>query len=71
MAFNLGANGLVTKFPAFTKAIKNKDWLKAAKESHRSQVGARRNRIVRQWLEGAYFTQPGDWNLPRGRTRIA
>ncbi|MCU0703149.1 MAG: hypothetical protein MUF18_04070 [Fimbriiglobus sp.] len=51
MAFNLGTNGLVTKFPSFTAAIKAKDWAKAAKESNRPDVSAGRNSTIRQWLE--------------------
>lgn len=53
MAFNLGTNGVVTKFPSFTKAIKAKDWTKAAKESNRPQVSATRNATVKKWLEDA------------------
>ncbi len=71
MAFNLGTNGVVTKFPSFTKAIKDRDWLRAAKQSNRSQVSNRRNKIVKDWLEAAFWRQKGDWNLPRGNTRMA
>ncbi len=53
MAFNLGTNGLVTKFPSFTKAIKQKDWATAAKESRRPQVSAHRNTLVKDWLKEA------------------
>lgn len=53
MAFNLGTNGVVTKFPSFTKAIKAKDWQKAANESNRPQVNQRRNKTVKDWLEAA------------------
>lgn len=53
MAFNLGSHGVVSKFPKFTKAVQSKDWLTAAKESHRAQVGASRNAQVKRWLEAA------------------
>jgi GH24 family phage-related lysozyme (muramidase) len=53
MAFNLGTNGLVTKFPSFKKAIEEKDWKKAATESNRPQVSVTRNTTVKKWLEDA------------------
>jgi GH24 family phage-related lysozyme (muramidase) len=53
MAFNLGTNGLVTKFPNFKKAIEAKDWKKAASESNRPQVSGTRNATVKKWLEEA------------------
>lgn len=65
MAFHLGTHGVVTKFPTFTKAIKAKDWAKAARESRRPQVGGRRNKTVQDWLEAAVEGPIGDWNLPR------
>jgi GH24 family phage-related lysozyme (muramidase) len=71
MAFNLGTNGVVIKFPTFTKAIKDKDWAKAAAESNRPQVNSHRNKTVKDWLLAALKEQLGDWNLPRGDTRMA
>ncbi len=53
MAFNLGTNGLVTKFPSFKKAIEAEDWAKAATESNRPQVSSTRNATVKKWLEDA------------------
>lgn len=53
MAFNLGTNGLVTKFPSFKKAIEAKEWKTAAKESNRPQVSSSRNATVKKWLEEA------------------
>lgn len=50
MAFNLGTNGVVTKFPTFTKAIKAEDWKKAAAQSNRPQVSKSRNATVKKWL---------------------
>ena len=60
MAFNLGTTGLVTKFPSFTKAIRDRDWLKAAGESSRRQVNEHRNETVRDWLEAALKEHQGD-----------
>lgn len=71
MAFNLGTNGLVTKFPSFVRAIKARDWMKAAQESNRPQVNKHRNETVKKWLETAFWSRKGDWNLPRGDTRLA
>ena len=52
MAFNLGTDGVVKKFPTFTAAIKAKDWTKAAGASHRkAPVSEARNSTVKQWLE--------------------
>ena len=53
MAFNLGTNGVVTKFPTFTKHIKAEDWKKAAAESNRPQVSTTRNAMVKKWLLAA------------------
>lgn len=36
MAYNLGMDGLNSKFPSFCKAVKAKDWATAAKECHRT-----------------------------------
>jgi GH24 family phage-related lysozyme (muramidase) len=36
MGFNLGVAGLTSKFPTLCKAVKDKDWATAAKESHRA-----------------------------------
>ncbi|MCV6590760.1 MAG: glycoside hydrolase family protein [Marinobacterium sp.] len=53
MAFNLGVQGLVTKFPSMTRAIRRMDWKAAAKESHRRQVSDSRNAVVKQWFDEA------------------
>jgi GH24 family phage-related lysozyme (muramidase) len=47
MSFNVGTNGMVTRFPNLMKAINKKDWNKAAKESNRSDVSTDRNSYVR------------------------
>ena len=50
MGFNLGVKGLKTKFPNMNRAISKKDWLTAAKESHRKPpVAEARNDYVK-WL---------------------
>jgi GH24 family phage-related lysozyme (muramidase) len=53
MAFNLGVNGLVTKFPSMKKAIDGTDWSTAAKESNRPQVSTARNAVVKKWFDEA------------------
>jgi len=53
MAFNLGINGLVTKFPSMKKAIDKLDWSTAAKESNRPQVSKTRNDLVKKWFNEA------------------
>lgn len=53
MIFNLGATTLGDKFPSFNKAIKEKDWTKAAKESNRPDVNAERNKYVRDLFDKA------------------
>ena len=52
MAFNLGLNGLVTKFPKFCGAIRRSDWRTAAKECRRRGVSDERNDRVERWLGG-------------------
>lgn len=54
MGFNLGANGLKVKFPKMNKAVYKKDWITAAKESHRkSPVAEERNNYVKDLFEAA------------------
>jgi len=53
MAYNLGLNGLLTKFPKFVDAVKKQDWDQAAQESKRKGVGFERNQAVRELLEQA------------------
>lgn len=47
MRFNLGASGLVNKFPRLMAAIERRDWRAAAAESHRSSISELRNNYVR------------------------
>jgi GH24 family phage-related lysozyme (muramidase) len=44
MAFNLGTNGLMTKFPKLIQAAKDRKWAIAAAQCHRASVSAERNR---------------------------
>ena len=53
MIFNLGQNGLITKFPSFVKAVKAKNWSDAAKESNRPQLGSARNAYVKSLFQNA------------------
>lgn len=43
MAFNLGLNGLLTKFPHFCQAVRNQDWATAAAQCTRGGIQASRN----------------------------
>jgi len=43
MAFNLGLEGLLTKFPHFTQAVRNQDWATAAAQCTRGGIQASRN----------------------------
>jgi Ca2+-binding RTX toxin-like protein len=45
MAYNLGGFGA---FPTFSAAVRRQDWVTAARESNRPQVGELRNRVVRE-----------------------
>jgi hypothetical protein len=58
MAYNLGVNGLRTKFPKFVEDVRKQEWDKAAQESKRKGVGAERNQAVRKLLEQAAQPAP-------------
>lgn len=47
MAYNVGAKGLVKKFPRLMSAVQLRDWATAAQESHRSDPDEERNNYVR------------------------
>ena len=53
MAFNLGTNGLVTKFPSFTKAALARDWSTCAKQCRRLGIGDVRNEVTKALFESA------------------
>jgi len=43
MTYNLGLNGLLTKFPHFTQAVRNQDWSTAATQCTRGGIQPSRN----------------------------
>ncbi len=53
MIFNIGASELAKGFPKFNKALKGKDWKKAATESNRPQINDARNNYVKNLLKTA------------------
>lgn len=53
MAFNLGLNGLMTKFPKFVGHIKKRDWKAAAGESKREGISDTRNAEIKTLLTDA------------------
>lgn len=50
MIFNLGATGIITKFPTFNSFIKTGDWAKAADQANRTGLSTSRNEYVKQLL---------------------
>ena len=50
MAFNLGLNGLMTKFPKFIELVKRGDWKGAAGESRRNGISNSRNEGIKTLL---------------------
>lgn len=58
MAFNVGATGLVTKFPNLTAAAKRRDWTTAANESNRPQVQPPRNQATLDKFNAAAQIEP-------------
>ncbi len=63
MAFNVGVKRLKDRFSVFTGAVSRRDWMLAAKESHRRQPDEKRNNQVRDWflraaLEEPFFLRP-------------
>jgi GH24 family phage-related lysozyme (muramidase) len=53
MIYNLGAGGLVAKFPTFTREMRAGDWRDAAAQSHRAGLADTRNDYVRDCLLAA------------------
>ena len=53
MAFNLGNSGLVNKFPAFTRAVREHDWEGCANECHRNGIADLRNLEVEELFSTA------------------
>jgi hypothetical protein len=61
MAFNVGASGIVTKFPKLTEAIKRLDWKSAAICCERKIVSKERNAMTRTLLDfAAAVSRVGD-----------
>lgn len=68
MIFNLGKNGLKTKFPKFNQAVNAQDWATAAKECKRGGISDERNTAIRTLFESLVPPLPiptfsGFWNL--------
>ncbi len=53
MAYNLGTNKLTSQFPTFCKAVKDKDWAKAATECKRGGIPDDRNNWTKAQFEAA------------------
>ena len=50
MAFNLGNDGLMKKFPKFCNAVRSKNWPEAAVQSTRPQLSFKRNKEIKDLL---------------------
>jgi len=53
MAFNLGNQGLVSKFPSFTRAARAQRWRTCAQECQRTGISNARNAMTKQLCETA------------------
>ena len=53
MAFNLGLNGLINKFPRLVASAKNQDWNGCAAECHRNGIGDARNQLTESLFKQA------------------
>lgn len=62
MAFNLG-RGKLGKFQSLRNALKQGDWLNAAKNSHRRGIQSSRNETIYNWI----INQPKDAMPPPGK----
>jgi GH24 family phage-related lysozyme (muramidase) len=61
MGFNLGVAGLTSKFPTFCKAVRNRDWVTAAKQCHRAPpVNDDRN----DWTKAQFDQASADETAP-------
>ncbi len=58
MAYTLGAFGTRTAYPRFTAAVRRRNWKLAAQHSHRPQVSAERDAIIRDWFKQAAKQEP-------------
>lgn len=71
MAFNLGVNGFVIKFPSMKKAIEKRDWITTAKESNRPQVSKARNELVKKWFNEAAKKEAAEKRLSKNSSHAA
>jgi hypothetical protein len=53
MVYTLGAKGTREEYPVFTSAVRRRNFKLAARESYRPTLSAKRNGIVRAWLDDA------------------
>jgi hypothetical protein len=53
MVYTLGAKGTREEYPVFTSAVRRRNFKLAAQESYRPTLSAKRNGIVRAWLDDA------------------
>jgi GH24 family phage-related lysozyme (muramidase) len=58
MAYNLGTSKLTSQFPTFCKAVKDKNWAKAATECERGGIPADRNDWAKSQFEAAAAASP-------------
>lgn len=58
MAYNLGIGKLTSQFPTFCKAVKDKDWAKAATECKRGGIPDDRNAWTKSQFEAAAPPKP-------------
>ena len=57
MVFNLGNDGLINKFPLFTKAARAHNWAICARECHRQGISDQRNLMTARLFEKAAAAQ--------------
>ena len=50
MAYNLGVSGLMMKFPRFVQAVRTQNYVAAANECERKQIGDARNQWTKETL---------------------
>ena len=53
MAFNLGINGLMTKFPTFVKGVNSENWDLCSAQCHRRGISDHRNEEVEALFKSA------------------
>lgn len=53
LAFNLGVNGLLTKFPKMMAFVTQRNWAGSAGQCRRPQLGDQRNQQVAAWFQSA------------------